>query len=85
MKLEDIQNVTVLGTGMMGPGIALLFVQSGYPVTIWGPTEVDLKNGEKNFQQNIDDLVKEKIISSAEAATYSSYIRTTTDLSSAVR
>jgi 3-hydroxybutyryl-CoA dehydrogenase len=34
--MHEIRNVTVLGAGMMGPGIAQLFAVKGYNTTVWG-------------------------------------------------
>jgi len=32
--IKDIKNITVLGAGMMGPGLAQIFAVKGYSVTI---------------------------------------------------
>ena len=34
--MNEIRNITVLGAGMMGPGIAQLFAVKGYNTTVWG-------------------------------------------------
>ena len=34
MKLEDIRKIAVIGAGTMGPGIAQVFAQAGYQVTM---------------------------------------------------
>lgn len=34
--MSEIRNITVLGAGMMGPGIAQLFAVKGYNTTVWG-------------------------------------------------
>lgn len=34
--MTDFRNITVLGAGMMGPGLAQLFAVKGYNTTIWG-------------------------------------------------
>jgi len=67
MQFADIQNITVLGTGMMGPSIAMLFARAGYTTTIWGPTPQDEKNGKTNFERNISDLVEQNILSQQQA------------------
>ncbi len=58
MKSDSIKNVLVLGTGNMGPGIALLFARENYSVTMWGPKERDTKNGIHNIKRNVDDMVR---------------------------
>lgn len=84
MKLANVKNVTVLGTGMMGPGIALLFARAGYKTTIWGLNEEEVANGHKNFKCNIDDLVQQKIISEKVAKEIQANIEITCDLEKAV-
>lgn len=58
MGIQQVSNVTVLGTGTMGPGIALLFARAGYKVGIWGPDEDEVAKGESNFKKNVEDLQK---------------------------
>lgn len=60
--MKEIKNITVLGTGNMGPGIALVFAKAGYQVTLWGPEEKDTDTGIKNLNTNIDDLINHSII-----------------------
>ena len=67
MTLPDIKNITVLGTGMMGPGIALLFARAGYKTIIWGPDAEEVAKGVKQYRQNIDDLLRQGIIGQSEA------------------
>ena len=33
--IKDIKKITILGAGMMGPGLAQIFAVKGYDVTIW--------------------------------------------------
>ena len=37
--LADIQKITVLGAGTMGPGIAQTYAMGGYQVTMWTRSE----------------------------------------------
>ncbi len=34
VKYKDIQNISVIGAGLMGHGIAQVFAAQGYPVTL---------------------------------------------------
>ena len=52
MLLQDIRKITVLGTGMMGPGIALLFARAGYKTALWGPDEDNARRGRQNLRRN---------------------------------
>jgi 3-hydroxybutyryl-CoA dehydrogenase len=80
MKAADIKNIAVLGTGNMGPGIALVFVRKGYPVTMWGPTGKDTVEGRENFRMNLDDLIREDLMDPAEAGRLLEEITITDDL-----
>ncbi len=66
MKTEDIKNVTVLGTGTMGPGIALQFARAGYRVVLWGRSVESRDKGQRNLQLNIDDLVRAGVLDMGE-------------------
>jgi 3-hydroxybutyryl-CoA dehydrogenase len=80
MKCENVKNVLVLGTGMMGPGIALLFARAGHKVTIWGIHECDAKRGEDNYHKNVNDLLHQEIITREEAERALSLVSTGCDL-----
>ncbi|KPL22887.1 MAG: hypothetical protein AMS23_07300 [Bacteroides sp. SM1_62] len=81
--MENINNVTVLGTGNMGPGIALQFARAGYRVTIWGRNEKSAEKGSKNLQTNITDLVREEIMDDDEAKAAMDNTSVTSDLEKA--
>lgn len=81
--MENITDVTVIGTGNMGPGIALQFARAGYRVTIWGRNERSAERGSKNLQTNIDDLVREGIMNDDEARAALDNTRVTSDLEKA--
>ncbi len=83
MNSEGIRNVTVLGTGNMGPGISFLFLRKKFHVTMWGPSENDLKSGINNFRRNIDDMVHEGLLESALTNYLYSNLKVTRDLSEA--
>ena len=34
-RLEEIREITVIGSGLMGHGIGQTFAQKGYPVTLY--------------------------------------------------
>jgi len=84
MDLRDIGKVTVLGTGMMGPGIALLFARKGYDTVLWGRNPDKLDLARSHFDRNLLDLEKERLISTAEAEQAKNSIRVTGDLEQAV-
>jgi 3-hydroxybutyryl-CoA dehydrogenase len=85
MKSENIKNVTVLGTGNMGPGIALQFARAGYHVNIWGRNEKSAEKGGRNLQLNIDDLIHEEIMDHDEAGKVLGNTRVKSDLEEACK
>ena len=46
MKLEEIQNVAVIGAGTMGSSMALVFSQHGYHVTLYSRRQETTGQGE---------------------------------------
>ena len=50
---EQIQNVAVIGTGTMGPGIAQIFAQGGLKVALYDIEEEQLEKASKAIQNNL--------------------------------
>jgi 3-hydroxybutyryl-CoA dehydrogenase len=84
MRVEDVHKVAVLGTGMMGPGIALQFARAGYGVALWGLGEDDLARGRTGFDCALSDLTRGRIVSPAEARAARRRLKLTCDLADAV-
>ena len=80
MNLNDIKKIAVLGTGNMGPGIALQFARAGYWVHIWGPDENFRDDGVENFTRNVSDLVREGLMDPGEAAQMGIRVKVTSSL-----
>jgi 3-hydroxybutyryl-CoA dehydrogenase len=85
MKQEEVKNVTVLGTGNMGPGIAFQFARAGYEVTLWGRNEKSVIKGRENLVRIIDDMQRYEIVSLQEAETIFSHVVITKDFSEAAK
>ena len=78
-----IENITVIGAGTMGHGIAQLFALAGFPVTL---TDVSLEILEKTIpriQNNLQTCIKHGIISDDEAENVPDRITLTTNLDQA--
>jgi len=78
--MEELKKFMVLGTGNMGPGIALQFARAGYEVWIWGPDEKYRQEGISHFAENVGDLVREGIMDPGEAAMMGARVKVTTSL-----
>ncbi len=82
MDTPPIQQVVVIGTGMMGPGIAQIFAAAGKRVTLVARSTESLARGHATLKANLRALEKEGLISGLEASRTLEAIATTTDLAS---
>lgn len=81
----NIKNITVVGAGTMGNGIAHVFAMHGFSVTLVDISEVALENALATISSNLDRmLVKEKITIDTKSATINN-IKTSTILEEAVK
>jgi len=62
MKVADIRNISILGTGAMAPGIAQLCAQSGYNVSMWGRTDQSLHRGFNLLQANLQTCLENDLL-----------------------
>ncbi len=84
MELEEIRNITVIGTGMIGPDISLACTMAGYAVTMVGRREASLEKGLARYGKNLRNLVAAGLYSEAEAERVRSRLATSTDAEEAV-
>lgn len=54
----NINNVTIIGAGTMGNGIAQVFAMQKYNVVLCDINEMALLKGMKSIQTNLDRMVK---------------------------
>ena len=81
--MAKIQNITVLGAGMMGPGIAQLFAVRGYSTTVWG-LESELSRVAETIRSNLKMMADYGIGSKESIEPAIARIRTTSSLEDAV-
>ena len=80
-----MKNITVIGAGTMGNGIAHVFAQNGYPVKLVDISEKALERALLNIERNLDRLLaKEKISVQTKEQTLSN-LTTLTDLEKACK
>ena len=82
-RVDNIRNVAVAGTGVMGPGIALSFARAGYAVWLWGRTEASVGRGQAGLDHDGQALVSFDLASQAEIDAARQRITLTTDLAAA--
>ncbi|MBO9703205.1 MAG: 3-hydroxybutyryl-CoA dehydrogenase [Sporocytophaga sp.] len=80
-----MKNITIIGSGTMGNGIAHVFAQFGYEVSLCDVSAGALESGLKNIQQNIDRQIKKEIIKPEQKFEILSKIKTFTLLNDAVK
>jgi len=62
----NIKNVTVIGAGTMGNGIAQVFAGQNYKVVLCDISESALAKAVQTIQMNLERMVKKEIISSSD-------------------
>jgi 3-hydroxybutyryl-CoA dehydrogenase len=72
--------IAVIGAGQMGNGIAHVFAQSGFPVTIIDVSAEALKRGTSTIEKNLERQVKKGTIDAAAQAATMARITTNTEL-----
>jgi 3-hydroxybutyryl-CoA dehydrogenase len=80
----EIRNVTVVGAGTMGNGIAHTFAQSGYEVVLNDISREAAEKGLATIRANLDRQIKKGTISEAEKNAALSRIRMDSELGHAV-
>jgi len=79
-----IKNITVVGAGTMGHGIAQLFAQAGFQVTLNDVSLKILEGAVPRIQDSLNRLVNHGIINPEDADEIPDRITITTDLDDAV-
>lgn len=83
-SLNDIRQTAVIGTGLMGPGIALSLARGGFSVTIYGRSAASLQRGEANLNQNCERLLEHDLAGEDELQAARQRIQLSDDLPAAV-
>lgn len=81
----SIKNVAVIGAGTMGNGIAHVFAQSGFEVTLIDVSEAALQKALATISGNFDRQIKKGAIDESVKKEALAKIKTNTDLKSGVK
>ena len=84
MKLEEIHNISVLGAGIMGHGIAQSFLMGGYPVWLYDIRESILETAKKHIEKNLGLFCQAGFIGKDDIELTLNRLSTTADLKDAV-
>lgn len=80
-----MKNVTVIGAGTMGNGIAHTFAQSGYQVALVDISDASLEKGIGTITKNLDRMIKKGAISESDKENTLGNITTYTSLEEGVK
>ena len=80
-----MKNITVIGAGTMGNGIAHAFAQSGYSVNLVDISSDALEKAISNITKNLDRMLSKDKISVEDKNSTLSNITISTELSSSVK
>jgi 3-hydroxybutyryl-CoA dehydrogenase len=80
MGAERILKVAVIGTGQMGPGIALVANLAGWPVTLIGISPEEITKGLQGYQAALGFLVEHGAVDPEEAALAKTRLQTSLDV-----
>jgi 3-hydroxybutyryl-CoA dehydrogenase len=75
-----MKNISVIGAGTMGNGIAHVFAQNGYEVTLIDVSEVQLSKALATINKNLDRQVAKNIISGEQKIETTSRIKTASSI-----
>lgn len=81
---NNMKNVTVIGAGTMGNGIAHVFAQNGYQVVMADISENALQKAIQVIGKNIDRIIQKGGLTESQKAEILGRIQTQTDISKAV-
>ena len=79
-----MKKIAVIGAGTMGNGIAHVFAQTDFSVTLIDINEAALERGMATITKNLDRQLNKERITEAEKQATLAKLRTSTDLSTAV-
>jgi enoyl-CoA hydratase/3-hydroxyacyl-CoA dehydrogenase len=81
---EEIRRIAVVGTGLMGHGIAQAFAVNGYDVNLLSRSKGSLRKAVQEIEWSLNKFVEKAAIGRDEAEAALSRIRTTTSYRNAV-
>ncbi|MGB5237679.1 MAG: 3-hydroxybutyryl-CoA dehydrogenase [Flavobacteriaceae bacterium] len=79
-----MKNVTVIGAGTMGNGIAQVFAQNKFQVNLVDISQDSLQRGMANIEKNLDRMIAKGTLQESDKNEALSHIETSTGLKTAV-
>lgn len=85
MEQQAVRRALVIGTGLMGPGIAYSLAAAGCEVTMYARTEASVAKGLRAVASAVETLLKGECITAEQAADRLARVTGTTDLAAGAR
>lgn len=85
MRVDDIKNISIIGAGLMGHGIAQAFAQAGYNVCVHSRREESIKEALQRIRTNLETLVENNILDEDGVDATITRIKGTIDFTEAAR
>jgi 3-hydroxybutyryl-CoA dehydrogenase len=85
VKLQDIKQIAVIGSGIMGPGIALDFAKAGHSVVLIARRQASIDSAQKVVHANLLTLVKNDVIKADDVAKIEKSLSYSLNMSDAVK
>jgi 3-hydroxybutyryl-CoA dehydrogenase len=83
MLTTDISNISVIGAGFIGPGIAQIFASKYYNVRLMDIKDELLPKAVENIRSNLSLMARKGLVPESEIDAIIGKIKTTTDMSEA--
>ena len=79
MKLDNVKQIAVIGTGMIGTSMAVLFTGHGYDTAIYALND-DLENASRQIYKNcFDELIERGLVTKEQAEICEKHLKYTQD------
>ena len=85
MNIEQVKQVTVLGAGTMGTGLALIFAKAGYSVWLYSIPDPTLDRAKAVIKSSLEALVEAGELASTEVQPILDRINTSSNLETVCR
>ena len=80
-----MKHIAVIGSGQMGNGIAHVFAQNGFDITIIDIAQAPIDKALNTIEKNLERQVVKGLLTAADKQAAMSNIKATTDLATGVK
>ncbi|KZL89199.1 3-hydroxyacyl-CoA dehydrogenase family protein [Clostridium magnum] len=67
MKLDNVNHIAIIGTGMIGASMAVLFTGNGYKTTMYAINDAEIAKGKASYDTYYKDLIEKKLVTPGQA------------------